>query len=197
MKLVNSIAAVALVAALPTFALAGTRDAGVNHRQANQQARIHQGAQSGQLTRGEAHRLEAEQRQIRREEHAFKSDGQLTGWERRDLQRDQNAASRDIYRQRHDGQVRPYAGNPAVRDPGVNRIQHDQQARIAQGVRSGELTRDEAQALRGTERSIRAEERAYKSDGKLTVDERADLRQDLGAASRSIYLEKHDAERRF
>jgi hypothetical protein len=197
MRLANSIVAITFAAALPVVAFAGTHDPGVNHRQANQQAPIHQGVQSGELTRSEAHRLEADQRHIRREERAFKSDGQLTGWERRDLQWDQNTASRDIYRQRHDGQVRPYTAHPAVRDPGVNRMQHDQQARIAQGVRSGELTRDEAQALRGTERSIRAEERAYKSDGKLAGQERADLRQDLGAASRSIYGEKHDAERRF
>lgn len=78
----------------------------------------------------------------------------------------------------------------------MNARQHNQHDRIAQGVRSGELTRDEANVLRTRERSIRQEERQYKSDGILTRDERKDLHQDLNAASRSIYSEKHDAETR-
>jgi hypothetical protein len=78
----------------------------------------------------------------------------------------------------------------------VNARQHNQHDRIAQGVRSGELTRDEANALRTRERSIRQEERQYKSDGMLTRGERKDLHRDLNAAGRSIYGEKHDAETR-
>jgi len=91
----------------------------------------------------------------------------------------------------------PAAALAATRDPGVNHRQGHQQARIHQGVKSGELTRTEVRQLATQHRDIRREERAYKSDGKLTRDERADLRQDLGAASRSIYSEKHEAERRF
>ena len=90
----------------------------------------------------------------------------------------------------------PLAAAAGTRDPGVNARQHNQHDRIAQGVRSGELTRDEANALRTRDRSIRQEERHYKSDGMLTRDERKDLHRDLNAASRSIYGEKHDAETR-
>jgi len=183
----------AVLIALPLVAAAGTRDPGVNQRQHNQQHRIQQGVKSGELTRGETRRLEAGQRHIRREEARYKSDGQLTGAERADLHRDQNRASRDIQRQKHDGEARPPA---AVRDPGVNARQHNQRDRVAQGVRSGELTKDEAQGLRAESRSIRQEERQYKSDGMLTKDERKDLHQDLNAASRNIYGEKHDAETR-
>lgn len=182
---------IAALVAVPVIAAAGTRDPGVNHRQHNQQSRIQQGVKSGELTRGEAHRLQAEQRHIRHEERMYKSDGHLTGAERADLHRDQNRASRDIYRQKHDAQQRPAA---AVRDPGVNARQHNQHDRIAQGVRSGSLTKDEAQGLRTEQRSIRQEERQYKSDGVLTRDERKDLHQDLNTASRNIYNEKHDAE---
>ena len=82
------------------------------------------------------------------------------------------------------------------RDPGVNRHQHRHAHRIQQGVRSGELTRDETRALAQEQRTIRQEERAYKSDGKLTKQERKDLHQDLNQASRNIYAEKHDAEKR-
>ncbi len=82
------------------------------------------------------------------------------------------------------------------RDPGVNARQHNQHDRIRQGVRSGGLTKDEAVGLRKEQRAIRQEERAYKSDGKLTKDERKDLHQDMNKASRDIYKEKHDAEKR-
>ena len=183
----------AVLIALPFAAAAGTRDPGVNQRQHNQHQRIQQGVKSGELTRGETRRLETGQRHIRHEEARYKSDGQLTRAERADLHRDQNRASRDIHRQKHDGETRPPA---AVRDPGVNARQHNQHDRIARGVRSAELTRDETNALRAEQRSIRQEERLYKSDGMLTKAERTDLHQDLNAASRSIYNEKHDADTR-
>ena len=85
------------------------------------------------------------------------------------------------------------AGN---RDPGVNQRQHHQQHRIQQGVQSGSLTKDEAKGLRDEQRSIRQDERQYKSDGTLSREERKDLHQDLNAASRNVYNEKHDAEAR-
>src|SRR5664279_5424621 len=81
-----------------------------------------------------------------------------------------------------------------TKDPRVNARQHKQHARIAQGVKSGELTRGEAKDLRGDQRGIRQEERAYKSDGKLTKDERQELHQDQNAASKEIYQEKHDSQ---
>ena len=90
------------------------------------------------------------------------------------------------------GEMRP--GGPDNRDPGVNRREHNQEGRIGQGVRSGQLTKEEAQGLAATQKEIRQEEKAYKSDGVLTKDERKDLHQDLNAASKEIYSEKHDAE---
>ena len=81
-------------------------------------------------------------------------------------------------------------------DPGVNHRQHNQQDRIAQGVRSGSLTRGEANGLRDEQRKVRQEERQYEADGALTRGERKDLQQDLNASIRSIYNEKHDAETR-
>lgn len=82
-------------------------------------------------------------------------------------------------------------------DPGVNARQHHQHVRIAHGVRSGELTRAEAQQLRTEQRTIRVKERLYKSDGVLTVAERRDLQYDQRVADSHIYQEKHDAERRY
>jgi len=86
--------------------------------------------------------------------------------------------------------------NAARRDPGVNHRQQHQRGRIHQGVHSGELTKDEMKSLAQEQKAIRQQERAYKSDGKLTKDERKDLHQDLNQASKNIYNEKHDAEKR-
>lgn len=89
---------------------------------------------------------------------------------------------------------------PAVagtRDPVVNHRQHHQAARIHQGVASGALTGRETRRLAAEQRAIRAEERFYKSDGVLTRAERADLRHDQNVASRHIWMEKHDGQRRF
>ncbi len=183
-----------MVAALlltATVADAGTRDPGVNARQQNQRARIHQGVRSGELTRRETRHVAESQRDIRQLERAYKSDGTLTGAERRDLHHEQNQASREIYHQKHDAQDRP-AASPAVRDPGVNQRQGNQTARIAQGVKTGALTQDEAQELRTERRDIRELEQGYKSDGTLTKDERVDLHQQLNQQSREIYEEKHD-----
>jgi ribosomal protein L19E len=83
-----------------------------------------------------------------------------------------------------------------TRDPGVNQRQRNQSHRIGEGVRSGELTRPEARALRAEQRAIRLEEREFKADGKLTRGERRELHRDLNEASRDIYREKHDADRR-
>jgi hypothetical protein len=90
----------------------------------------------------------------------------------------------------------PIVASAGTRDPGVNARQHNQSDRIAQSVRSGELTKSEAKSLMQEQRSIRQEERAYKSDGVLNRAERRDLHQDLNEASRNIRNEKHDGETR-
>ncbi len=85
-------------------------------------------------------------------------------------------------------------GHPVRKN--VNAREHHQHDRIKQGVRSGELTRTEAKGLITQQRDIRKEEREYRADGKFTREERKDVQQDLNAASKDIYQEKHDAEKR-
>lgn len=82
-------------------------------------------------------------------------------------------------------------------DPGVNRRQENQERRIVQGAKSGELTGPEVFRLQQEEKHIRAEEQAYKADGKLTPAERKDLHQDLNKVSKDIQKEKHDGQRRL
>ena len=72
--------------------------------------------------------------------------------------------------------------------------QHEQNHRIAQGVRSGQLTKEEAQGLRQGEKSVRAERKEFRSDGQFTQQERQKVRSDLNEQSQKIYQEKHDGD---
>lgn len=78
----------------------------INRREHHEQQRIRQGVRSGELTRREARRLEAEQGRIRGYEWYAKSDGHVSRAERRHLDHMLDRSSRDIYRQKHDGQTR-------------------------------------------------------------------------------------------
>jgi hypothetical protein len=78
------------------------RRAEVNGRLANQNRRINAGVRDGQLTRGEAARLHAEDRGIRREERnmAARDGGHITGRDQRILNRQENRVSGQIYNER-------------------------------------------------------------------------------------------------
>ena len=69
-------------------------------------------------------------------------------------------------------------------------------ARIQEGVKSGELTRHEAHKLRAEQRTIRAEKRMAKADGVVTAEERAKIKHDQKRASRHIYKQKHDEQKK-
>ncbi|MCK6544743.1 hypothetical protein L6R52_02665 [Myxococcota bacterium] len=73
---------------------------------------------------------------------------------------------------------------------------HFQSHRIDQGVKSGELTRDETRELRAQQREIRGEIRDARSDGQVTKEERQQIRELQNEASRDIYQAKHDCDRR-
>ena len=195
-KTVATLCGMAIVSTIP--AADRPHDPGVNARQHAQSERTQQGVRSGELTRDEAKSLHQEEKSLREEERAYKSDGKLTPAERKDLHQDANQISKNIYREKHDGEVRPGGPLPPARPraPVVNGRQHLQHDRIAQGVRSGQLTKEETAKLRQEEKSIRQEERAYRADGKLTPAERKDLHLDLNKTSKDIYQEKHDSETR-
>ena len=80
------------------------------------------------------------------------------------------------------------------RSPGVNRREKNQRNRIGQGVRSGQLTKDETKELVGEQREIRKLEREMKSDVALTKAERKTLHGELNDAGKNIYAQKHDDE---
>ena len=78
----------------------------------------------------------------------------------------------------------------------INGIEHREQLRIRQGIRSGELTRAEARRLEAEQARIRVDERFARADGRLTPKERERLHKELRHASRDIYRQKHDNQDR-
>jgi len=69
-------------------------------------------------------------------------------------------------------------------------------ARIREGVRSGQITRDEARQIRERERQIRNERRVYRSDGVITREERREMRRDEREQDRYIRNQRRDGDRR-
>jgi len=81
-----------------------------------------------------------------------------------------------------------------AKTPAVNARQQNQQARIRQGIQSGELTRREAARLKEQEQRIRANERRAKADGTVSATERARLEKELARASQNIQEQRHDEQ---
>ncbi len=77
----------------------------------------------------------------------------------------------------------------------IEQRKDNQQARIAQGVRSGQLSPGETRNLERREQSINREERSMRASngGRLTRDDRAALNRRQNRVSRSIYRDKHNA----
>jgi len=189
------IAAAAVAAAFATPAFAQTTGSEVQ-RNVNQQQRIEQGLQSGQLNTREAARLEGEEARVEKMESRALKDGKLSPDERGRIDRAQNQVSRDIYREKHDAQV----GNP--NSPSSQRMQADvqrninQQQRIEQGVQNGSLTNREAGKLeRGQSRDNAQQSRAGR-DGYVGANEQRRIQNAENTQSRDIYREKHDAQAR-
>lgn len=80
--------------------------------------------------------------------------------------------------------------------PGLDARQQNQKERIAQGVRSGELTRPETRRLVAGEIRLARNERIAKSDGVVTSRERAGLHRQANRISKRIYRQKHDGQSR-
>jgi hypothetical protein len=76
--------------------------------------------------------------------------------------------------------------------PVARKRQVEQQQRIGQGIRSGELTKREVRGLEKEQRDIHQEIRESKSDGVVTGAERRDIHQEQNQASRHIYRAKHN-----
>jgi hypothetical protein len=81
-------------------------------------------------------------------------------------------------------QVYPYPQpqtypNPNTNTPGIDRREFQVSVRIDEGVRSGRISEHEAHRLHRWERDIERREALYKSDGRVTQQERMQLREEL------------------
>jgi hypothetical protein len=106
--------AVMTLATAPGFALAAdsattpgdARQNRIDQRQTNQDKRIDQGVQSGQLNQREAARLDKGQARVdNMENRALANDGKIGKREARRIERAQDVQSARIYRQKHDKQT--------------------------------------------------------------------------------------------
>jgi hypothetical protein len=183
-----------LFATAPMFAQQPTekpKEGSVNDRREDQQQRIANGVQSGQLTAGETKRLEAREASLN---HEIKADrqangGKLTPQERRQVNRQQNNLSRSIYADKHNAAQAHY-GNTEV-----GQRRENQQDRIAQGIRSGQMSAGEAARTENREqrinRSIAADRAA--NGGRLTPQERRNINARQNSVSHQIYRQKHNS----
>jgi hypothetical protein len=76
----------------------------------------------------------------------------------------------------------------------VNQRRVNQQDRIAQGVKSGQLTARETASLEGKEARLNHQIRDDRRDhsGHLTAGERAHVNREQNTLSRDIYRDKHN-----
>jgi hypothetical protein len=185
----------AVVAGLMLPAAAQTTPAAapatINQRKENQQDRIGNGIQSGQLTAGETRNLEKKESEVNHEERDMRKldNGHLTTADRATLHQQQNTVSKDIYRDKHNARVQNV--NPKSE---VGQRQRLQQERIAQGVKSGQLTAGETAHLEGREARVNKEIRSDRAanGGTLTGAERRQVNRQQNRTSGAIFNKKHN-----
>jgi hypothetical protein len=85
---------------------------------------------------------------------------------------------------------------PGQHDYDINQRKTDQQDRIAQGVKSGQLTAGETSHLETQEAGINKEERGMRAqdNGHLTKADRQTIHQQQNQESRRIYRDKHNGK---
>jgi hypothetical protein len=162
----------------------------IRQRKKNQQDRIANGIQSGQLTAGETKNLERKEANLNREERHMRAadNGKLSAADRAKLNRQQNRLSKQIYQDKHNANTAHYGNNR------IGQRQKNQQDRIAQGIRSGKLTPRKAANLENKEQGLNREIKGMRqaNGGKLSKADRSAVNQQQNKLSGEIYNKKHD-----
>lgn len=177
----------------------------VNQREENQQDRVANGIQSGQLTPGETKNLEnGEQRLVNNEKKDMAADnGHLTKQDQTQLNNEANRMSNRIYDDKHNARTDTSGasgGGPGKYDPNhprvnqVNGREANQQQRIANGVRSGQLTPKETANLEKGEQRLNNNERKDMAadNGHLTKQDQKQLNHEANKMSNKVYKDKHN-----
>ena len=163
----------------------------IRQRDRNQQDRIANGVKSGELTGKEAGHLEGQENRLNNEVKDMREDngGKLTAADKAKVENQENHMSREIYNQKHDAQTR--SNDPKT--VGARRADN-QQDRIGQGVRSGQLTPGEASRLEHQEGAIHREAHNMREEngGRLTAQDKTRLNRQQNRESRRIYRAKHN-----
>lgn len=89
-----------------------------------------------------------------------------------------------------------FAALPLAEAGPIKKREVRQQKRIAEGVKSGELTARETAGLEREQAKIEADRQKALADGTLTKREKARLTREQNRASRHIYRQKHDAQKK-
>jgi hypothetical protein len=172
----------------------GSPDPSIAQRKDNQQDRIANGIESGQLTAGETKNLETKEAGLNKEESNMRAEdnGHLTTADRTKLNNQQNHLSHQIYDDKHNANTAHYGNNE------VGQRRQNQQDRIAQGIKSGQLTAGETAKLERQQQSINREDASMRAadGGKLTSADKAALNQRQNNASKNIYAKKHNSQTR-
>lgn len=179
-----SLLASALFAGLATApALAQTNTPRVDQAQQNISARIRQGMESGHITPSEAQTLLRRERAIEVREAQFKSNGQASPQERQALRNELNDLGAEV--------ERLMANQDVVRRGNTNTPAIDNQfaavsQRIDEGVRNGRINRREERQLRKQESNFMRREAAFRADGRVTQQERRQMRDELASLRNQV-----------
>src|SRR5882762_1117349 len=164
----------------------------IAQRKENQQDRIAQGVKSGQLTAGETANLETKEAAINGETKADRAanGGKLTATEKKQINGQQNQMSKQIYKDKHNASTQHYGNNK------VDQRRENQQDRIAQGIKSGQMTAGEAAKAENQQKGINQQVAADRkaNGGTLTASEKKQVNHEQNAASKNIYHKKHNAK---
>jgi len=175
----------------PATSTTPAQDPSIAQRKENQQDRIANGVQSGQLTAGETSKLETKEAAINGETRADRAanGGKLTQAEKQQINGQQNKLSNQIYNDKHNANTAHYGNNQ------VGQRRENQQDRVAQGIKSGQLTAGETAKLENQQKGINQQVAADRAanGGKLTSGEKQQINKEQNGASKNIYNKKHNA----
>lgn len=159
----------------------------IQQRDVNQQQRIENGLQSGQLNTREAAALERDQKRLQAAEARDLKDGKLSAAERKQLSNMENRTSRDI----HEAKTNGVKGDPL--STSSQRMQADvqrnvnQDKRIEAGVKNGSLTNHEVARLDQGQAHVDGKEARAGQSGYVNGNEQHGIQHAENTQSRKIH----------
>jgi len=193
MKTMGITVSLVALSVLTSAAWAQTTAEKDQQRDVNQQQRIEQGLQSGQLSTKEAGSLEHQEQHVDKMEARDMKNGSVSPAEQARLNAAQNKVSKDIYANKHNG----VTGNP--NSASSQRMQSDvqrnvnQQERIQKGMDNGSLTNREAGKLERGQAHVNGREANAAANGHVGAREQRGIQRSENRQSRRIYRKKHNA----